>query len=137
MGVSPPTGPSEVLIWKAMITLTVVVWTARIVPGEKRRGSRACLQISSTRLVAPVLGFFGMYKPAQRSSPHPSLYHHPPTSLTEPRHFFVVCWVRLSFVHCRLSATFVPTPLPDWPKCFSLSSLITVAGMARGIVTQL
>ena len=57
--------PSEVLIWKAAITLTVAVWTAHIVglkPGTSSLLS--CLQLSFNRLVAGLVcvwtGFFSM-----------------------------------------------------------------------------
>jgi len=60
-------------------------------------------------------GFFSMYKPVSaKSSLRPSSYHHPPTS----------------------PSSFAPTLLPSWPKCFPLSRLISLAGMAQWTATQ-
>ena len=102
---SLPTAPSEVLIWKA---LPVAVWTAHIVPGANRRGILCLAQVSSTRLVAPVLRLFwllGMHKPTWQHHPCPLSYH--------------LC-----------------SDITDWAKMLSPCRFINVAGMAQGIATQ-
>ena len=43
---SPPTGPSEVLIYKVVIAVTVAVWTAHIVPVQIEEGSCAWYQFA-------------------------------------------------------------------------------------------
>ena len=88
-----------------------------LVPGTSLLLS--CLQLSSTPLVAPMLGssgFFSLYKPAQRNHPCPSSYHRPLTLLTGPKCFCLACWARLSFVHRDVvCTTFTPTSLLYWP----------------------
>ena len=113
MGVSPPTGPSEVLIWKAAITLTVLVWTAHIVSGANRK-EVSCLVPVRCYLAFHSIGcslvrsdFLGMHK---------------------------LFWAGLSSSIFISPSRFTPTLLPGWSKCFPLSSLITVAGMAGGTV---
>ena len=101
----------------------------------------SCLQLSSTQLVAPVLGssgFLGMYRPDQQSHPHPSSYHRPPTLLTEPNCFSFACWARLSqFFPSSSQYHLCSNITAGLAQMLPLFSLITVAGMARGIATQL